>query len=188
MIKLFPRHWLLGMVLATTQTFANPALVNTAQVEAFEQPTFNHPVDEKRYQSLIQDTRCPTCQNSNIAESNAPLARQLREQIAEHILAGRSDGEIVQYLSERYGDFIHYNPPLNFKTLVLWYLPLLAMILSAVWYFRRRPRQEPKLSPEQQAELNAWIAEFRAESLKPSPEKSPQKSALSEPNQPTSQP
>lgn len=128
---------------------------------ALEQPVFADAVDEKRYQSLIQDTRCPTCQNSNIAESNAPLARQLREQIAEHIQAGRSDGEIVQYLSERYGDFIHYQPPLNFKTLLLWYAPVLLMIFGLVWFAKRRQKPTRTLTEAEQQTLKQWLEEYR---------------------------
>lgn len=94
--------------------------------------------DQKRYQSLIHDIRCPTCQNSNIAESNAPLAKQLRSQVLELLQQGRSDTEIQSYLVERYGDFIHYRPPFQLNTFILWFAPFLLMGISAFYYFRQR--------------------------------------------------
>ncbi|MDO4435528.1 MAG: cytochrome c-type biogenesis protein CcmH [Cardiobacteriaceae bacterium] len=145
---------------------------------ANQHPIFENPIDQKRYQSLIQETRCPTCQNSNIAESNAPLARQLREQIAELILAGRSDGEIVLHLSERYGDFIHYNPPLNLKTVLLWYAPVLLMVLALIWWVRSQAKLKRQLTPEQQQQLHTWLAEYGISPPNAEPQNPHEQSAL----------
>lgn len=99
-----------------------------------------NPAEEQRYQALIRDIRCPTCQNSNIAESTAPLAKQLRQLVAEQIQAGRSDGEINAHLQARYGDFISYRPPLGWHTLLLWLGPfgLMAAVAAGVWWRWRR--------------------------------------------------
>ena len=121
-------------------------------------PDFDNPVDNTRYQHLIQNIRCPTCQNSNIAESNAPLARQLREQIAARIRDGASDSDINHWLQERYGDFIHYDPPLKSQTLILWGgAPLTMLIALALWLAGRRRKNGARLSDEEKRQLQQWI-------------------------------
>ena len=124
-------------------------------------PDFADPVDNTRYQHLIQNIRCPTCQNSNIAESNAPLARQLREQVANRIREGASDADINRWLQERYGDFIHYDPPLKTQTLILWGgAPLAMLVAFAVWLGgRRRRRSVARLSDAEKQQLQQWIDE-----------------------------
>ncbi|MDO4642570.1 MAG: cytochrome c-type biogenesis protein CcmH [Cardiobacteriaceae bacterium] len=123
-------------------------------------PQFDTAEEETRYQHLIQDTRCPTCQNSNIAESNAPLARQLREHIAANIRAGRTDSEITQWLTERYGDFITYDPPLKKQTLILWLAPFAAMLIALTyWLINHRQKRTNKLTDAEQKQLQQWIAE-----------------------------
>lgn len=122
-------------------------------------PDFDDPVASTRYQHLIQNIRCPTCQNSNIAESNAPLARQLREQVAARIRDGESDSDINRWLQERYGDFIHYDPPLKSQTLILWGGAPLAMLAAlALWLGgRRRRKNGARLSDEEKRQLQQWI-------------------------------
>ena len=124
-------------------------------------PDFDDPVASTRYQHLIQNIRCPTCQNSNIAESNAPLARQLREQVAARIRDGASDADINRWLQERYGDFIHYDPPLKSQTLTLWIAPFAAMLAAAAWWWRarRRPPAAHRLNDAEKRELQQWVAE-----------------------------
>mgnify|MGYP000893871212 CR=1 FL=1 len=121
-------------------------------------PDFSDPVASTRYQHLIQNIRCPTCQNSNIAESNAPLARQLREQVAARIRDGESDSDINRWLQERYGDFIHYDPPLKAQTLLLWGgAPLTMLIALALWLAGRRRKNGARLSDEEKRQLQQWI-------------------------------
>lgn len=124
-------------------------------------PDFSDPVENTRYQHLIQNIRCPTCQNSNIAESNAPLARQLREQIAARIREGASDTDINRWLQERYGDFIHYDPPLKSQTLLLWGgAPAVMLIALACWLAgRRRRKSGRRLTDEEKKQLQQWIEE-----------------------------
>ncbi|HZP13078.1 MAG TPA: cytochrome c-type biogenesis protein [Nevskiaceae bacterium] len=95
---------------------------------------------DARYQALIQELRCLVCQNQSIAESNAPLAADLRDQVSAQIIAGKSDDEILDYLTARYGDFVRYRPPLNSRTFLLWFSPGLLLIagLAIAWRVARR--------------------------------------------------
>lgn len=125
-------------------------------------PQFSDPAQEAQYYDLIRVIRCPTCQNQNIAESDAPLARQLREQVEAQIKEGRSDQEISAYLVERYGDFITYAPPFAARTWILWLAPFVIMIASLVWWFmRRRHGAEKRLNIHEQAELRTLLNRYR---------------------------
>ncbi|MEE4251026.1 MAG: cytochrome c-type biogenesis protein [Alcanivoracaceae bacterium] len=88
--------------------------------------------DEHRFRELLVQLRCPKCQNQAIADSDAPISQDMREQVAAMIRAGHSDEEIVGYFVERYGDFVNYQPPLTPQTLILWLGPLLAMLAGAL--------------------------------------------------------
>lgn len=99
----------------------------------------------QRFQSLIEELRCLVCQNQSIAESNAGLATDLRAQVTEQIVAGKTDAEIKAYLQARYGDFVLYNPPLTAKTVVLWAGPfvlVLGVLLAVVLRLRHRPEDQ----------------------------------------------
>lgn len=104
------------------------------------QPTPQDPVVYKRAVGLAEQLRCLVCQNQTIAESNAPLAVDLRQQINEQIGQGRSDTEIVDYMVERYGDFVRYRPPLKPITLLLWFGPPVLLLL-ALWVLIRNVRK-----------------------------------------------
>ena len=109
---------------------------------------------EARYQALIAELRCLVCQNQTIAESNAPLAVDLRNQVKTQIVAGRSQAEIVGYLTDRYGDFVLYRPPFKASTALLWFGPFLLLggLRWALRYVRgtRRPAAvaEKPVDPE----------------------------------------
>jgi cytochrome c-type biogenesis protein CcmH len=110
---------------------------------------------EARYQALIAELRCLVCQNQTIAESNAPLAVDLRNQVKTQIVAGRSQAEIVGYLTDRYGDFVLYRPPFKASTALLWLGPFLLLLGGLVWALRyvrgtRRPATatEKPVDPE----------------------------------------
>ncbi|MEN7344245.1 MAG: cytochrome c-type biogenesis protein, partial [Pseudomonadota bacterium] len=85
---------------------------------------------QARYQRLIAEVRCLTCQNQSIKDSNAPLAKDLREIVREQIAEGRSDKEIYAFLTARYGDFALYNPPFSARTALLWLSPLLLLAIG----------------------------------------------------------
>lgn len=109
------------------------------------------PTEEARYQALISQLRCLVCQNQTIAESNAPLAEDLRRQVANMMLAGQSDDEILAYLTQRYGDFVLYKPPVKRSTWVLWVGPfvlLMGALLIPLLLFRRGRHTVPPPAPD----------------------------------------
>lgn len=114
-----------------------------------------NPQTEQRIRQLSEKLRCLVCQNQSLAESNAELAQDLRRQLREQVAAGRSDGEIMDYLVQRYGDFVLYEPPFKASTALLWIGPfaLLAAALAALVAILRRRRRAPEeaaLGPEDQ--------------------------------------
>jgi len=88
------------------------------------EPELENPALQARYRLLINEIRCLVCQNQSIADSNAPLAADLRREVREMITGGSTDKEITTFLVARYGDFVLYRPPLNARTWVLWGAPL----------------------------------------------------------------
>lgn len=110
--------------------------------EEFE--TLADPEQQARYAALIQEVRCLTCLNRSIAESETPLAHDLRREIRELIESGKSDREVVDFLTERYGDFVMYRPPVRPRTWALWFGPAIFVGLGALVFARivtRRMRQ-----------------------------------------------
>ncbi|MCZ9234331.1 heme lyase NrfEFG subunit NrfF [Escherichia albertii] len=90
--------------------------------------------------SIASQLRCPQCQNQNLLESNAPVAVSMRHQVYSMVAEGKSEAEIIGWMTERYGDFVRYNPPLTGQTLVLWALPvvLLLMVALILWQVRKK--------------------------------------------------
>lgn len=107
---------------------------------------FENPEQEVRFRALINEFRCPKCQNQNLSDSNAPLAKDLRGVIHEQIQAGKSDQEIADYLQSRYGDFVLYKPPVKSNTALLWFGPASVLLLVMVWLFRRKALSETEIS------------------------------------------
>ncbi|HET9977801.1 MAG TPA: cytochrome c-type biogenesis protein [Burkholderiaceae bacterium] len=97
--------------------------------------TKEDPALEARVNALAEQLRCLVCQNQTIADSNAPLALDLRQQVREQLVAGRSEREILDYMSARYGDFVRYKPPLQGNTALLWGGPALlgALGIALAW-------------------------------------------------------
>jgi cytochrome c-type biogenesis protein CcmH len=124
-------------------------------------PTEDDPLTAKREVDLASKLRCLVCQNQSIADSHASLAVDLRRQIREQIAAGKSDSEIVNFMTDRYGDFVLYQPPFKATTLLLWLGPLLLLALGAVVVVRvvRGRRQAgPPLSDDERARAEALLA------------------------------
>jgi cytochrome c-type biogenesis protein CcmH len=94
---------------------------------------FSLPKDQERFQTLTSELRCLVCQNENLAESNAKLAIDLRNQIYQQIKIGKSNQAIIHYLVTRYGDYILYRPPFNFSTLLLWIAPFLVLFFGMIY-------------------------------------------------------
>jgi cytochrome c-type biogenesis protein CcmH len=118
-----------------------------AKIEVYE---FKNPLLEQRYQTLTGQLRCLVCQNQNIADSHAELAQDLRSKVYELLNQGNSDQQIVQYMTDRYGDFVLYRPPFKLKTLLLWLGPALAVLLGGIAFWRlvRRGKQPSELLAE----------------------------------------
>ncbi len=132
---------LLGLVSGLIMAVMMPAMAQTA--EELEG------VQLERYQGLINQLRCLVCQNQTIADSNAPLAQDLRNQVLTQIEGGRSDAQIIDYVTERYGDFVLYRPPFKRATWLLWLGPFLLLLgaLAVAVSLMRRGRRAQRSSP-----------------------------------------
>ena len=94
-------------------------------------------VDADRMHALAAELRCLVCQNESLADSNAPLALDLKREIAQRVAAGDSDAQIIEFLVERYGDFVTYRPPLRAGTLLLWLGPPALLLGGGLLLWRR---------------------------------------------------
>jgi cytochrome c-type biogenesis protein CcmH len=102
-----------------------------AQPRDIQEPlTFDTPQQEERFKNLTEELRCTVCQNQSLADSDAPLAHDLREQLHELLMEGRSDEEIKTFLVDRYGDFVLYRPPVQGNTLILWVAPIVLLLIG----------------------------------------------------------
>jgi len=110
-------------------------LLSTIAAAQIAQPR-EDPQIEQRMKNLTQQLRCLVCQNETLAESNADLAVDLRREIAEQMKAGKSDQEILAFLTQRYGDFVLYNPPVKATTYVLWFGPFVLLIAGTFVLYR----------------------------------------------------
>lgn len=133
------------------------ALALSLGVHAGEaQPNAEDPVIEQRLVKLAEDLRCLVCQNESLAGSHAELAADLRREIRELMKAGKSDKEVIAYLTERYGDFVLYRPPFKPVTYLLWLGPLLFLgIGTGIWYLTLKKRRAVKAPPVDEKQLAA---------------------------------
>lgn len=124
---------------------------------------FNTAEQQQRYDYLTKELRCLVCQNQNLAESHADLAQDLREEVQQMILAGKTNKEIIDYLVARYGDFVLYNPPVKESTWLLWFAPFLLLLAGIFIVYRiarsRSQLPQPELSAEQQSQLAQLLRE-----------------------------
>ena len=96
---------------------------------------FDNPKQTSQFHHLLYDLRCPVCQNQDLADSNAGLAKDLRQEIYQLVTEGKSDDEIIRYMTARYGDFILFKPPVKAVTLLLWFGPLLFIIIGLLMFY-----------------------------------------------------
>jgi len=111
------------------------AILTMFGLQAFaidQAPAFEDPVLQARYERLSRELRCLQCRSETIADSNAQLAADLRRQLRELMAAGKSDREITQYMTDRYGDYVLYKPPVTPRTWLLWAAPVLLVIGGAI--------------------------------------------------------
>ena len=121
------RAWLLALVLCVVPVFAQ------AQVDDSTAPLrFSNAAEEQRFHALTSELRCVMCQNQSLADSNALVARDLRKEVLQLMHEGRNDGEIKQFLVQRYGEFVLYRPRMEERTWLLWFGPMLLVIAGAL--------------------------------------------------------
>ena len=137
------------------------ALTAAAATDVWE---FNDPAQAARFERLIEELRCPKCQNQNLADSHAPIAEDLRKAVYRMINEGKSDAEIKQWLVDRYGDYVLYRPVWSTRTLLLWLGPALALVIALtgiMLYLRRSSpssrQAESSLTEDEQQEIEALI-------------------------------
>jgi cytochrome c-type biogenesis protein CcmH len=124
---------------------------------------FSDPKQQALFRELTHELRCPKCQNQNIADSNAVVAVDMRNKTYELVQQGKDKSQVIDYMKLRYGDFVHYQPPLQLSTIWLWLLPAL-LVLGMIWFVVRKRRDQLITAPETassalDAELQAMIDE-----------------------------
>jgi len=130
--------------------------------EINEAATAADPVAEKRLQGLSEELRCLVCQNQTIADSHADLAQDLRNQVRDMLRQGKSEAEILAYMTQRYGDFVLYRPPVKPLTWLLWFGPALLLVLAGLglWRMVRNNRTQTtpvELTPAQKEQARALL-------------------------------
>ncbi|TDF39515.1 cytochrome c-type biogenesis protein CcmH [Alteromonadaceae bacterium M269] len=106
---------------------------------------------------LGNELRCPKCQNQNIADSNAVVAKDITAKVYELVKDGKSKDEIISYMKLRYGDFVHYEPPITPLTLWLWLLPLIFILFGCVFMFLLSKKKQVDISQEQLQKADEWL-------------------------------
>lgn len=109
-------------------------LLFMSQVWAGERYPFSSIKQEAQFEHLIKEMRCMVCSHQNLSESNTPLAMDMKQVIYQQVLQGQSDADIVEFMRSRYGDVILFKPPLKLMTWVLWFAPILLIILSGLMF------------------------------------------------------
>ena len=127
-------------------------LIQGAFAESIDVKDFENSTQESRYIDLIDNIRCPVCQGQSIGGSNSGLAKDLREQVRIMILSDKSDDDIYLFMIERYGDFVIFKPPINWKTYLLWFTPLIFLVLCFIYLIRIISKKRD-FSPKSSAEI-----------------------------------
>ncbi|MBT3457339.1 MAG: cytochrome c-type biogenesis protein CcmH [Thiotrichales bacterium] len=126
-------------------------LIQAPFAESIKVSEFETTNQQSRYTYLIENIRCPVCQGQSIGGSNSELAKDLRDKVREMIIGNQSDSDIYLFMVERYGDFVVYKPPVSPKTYLLWFAPILALLLSLIYLFRstRKKTEHEVISPSE---------------------------------------
>ena len=142
-------------VLAAALLATLPVLAPAVEPRSFPSPEL-----AERYRGLVEEIRCLVCQNQSIANSNAELARDLRNKVDEMLRGGRSDEQILAYMVDRYGNFVRYRPPFDAATALLWCGPFVLAAAALGWLFvrvRRRAPAREKLTDEERDRLERVV-------------------------------
>jgi len=140
------RHLFLIMIL-----LASCPLFAAGPVEGDKEPlVFTSTEQEDRFKQLTVELRCLVCQNQNLADSDAPLAQDLRKEIHDMLVAGKGDEEIKSFMVDRYGDFVLYRPPVQGNTLALWAMPALFLFVGGIAVIVAVRKRNLKLAGQRQ--------------------------------------
>lgn len=147
-------NWL-GAVLGVMLILSTHVVLAASQVDVYQ---FDSERQQQRYKRLIEEFRCPKCLNTNIAGSDAPIAQDLRRTVHKLVVTdGYEDQQVRDFLQQRYGDFVLYNPPLTGRTLVIWAMPVLLALIGVLvvlqLLLRARAKRSVALSAEEQSRL-----------------------------------
>ncbi len=150
---------LMSLFILTLVLVLSGSIVEASPVETYE---FRDEVTKIRFQALSKELRCPKCQNQNLADSNSPIAADLRKELYELLQLGKADAEIVNFMVERYGEFVLYRPRFSGLTYILWFGPavmILLGILVVIVIVRRKPLDKKSLvlTAEQQDKLDRLV-------------------------------
>lgn len=151
--------FLLLIGLITSSAFAqelstSDALAKVSEAEKMgENYVFDDPNDRKTFLKLTAELRCPMCQNQNIADSDAMIAHDMRRKVYQLMQQGSSEQQVIDYMKERYGDFVYYQPPVTPVTIWLWALPVLFAVIMMGVFLKRR-----KVSPVEDVEAKLAAA------------------------------
>lgn len=107
-------------------------MVSVSSVQAEQIYSFSSPEEEKLFRQITSELRCPKCQNQSIADSDAELSEDLRFIVYQKLKKGETKQQILSYMQDRYGDFVLYDPPVNKKTYILWFLPLFVFLIIVI--------------------------------------------------------
>ncbi len=163
------RHVFLNTMVATWLALATfsgidlavPGARAASPVDVYQ---FESEAQQRRYKALIEEFRCPKCLNTNIAGSDAPIAQDLRRTVHRLVVVeGYTDQQVRDFLQERYGDFVLYNPPFTSRTLLIWMMPVALAVLGVIVLLgllrRARSRRGLTLDAQAQARLDALLKE-----------------------------
>ena len=127
---------------------------------------FGDSARQHRYMDLIEEIRCLVCQNQSLADSHADLAQDLRQEIFDMINKGMNNEEIIEFLVQRYGDFVLYRPPFKGTTILLWLLPFLFLMVAigtVIYFIRFRTSnlEVAALNEEDRKKLDRALADYK---------------------------
>lgn len=149
------KHWLAMLFAVLMASVSSISVSYAVNLETYQ---FDDPNKEALFRELINELRCPKCQNQSIADSDAPLAKDLRDRTYLMVQQGATKQEVVDYMVARYGDFAYYRPPVRLSTLVLWLGPVLVVLIGALVIIvrvRQQRHEEVELSDHEREQLAA---------------------------------
>lgn len=157
------KYFFFSLLLLTAAAHATQALIE-----------FKSPEQQALFKELTHELRCPKCQNQNIADSNAVVAVDMRNKTLELVQQGQTKQQVLDYMKSRYGDFVHYQPPLNKFTFILWLLPALMVVGLVLLLLARRKAERKVLAtepvdttqaePQLEQQLDQLIEQYRRKS------------------------